>query len=123
MNIDVDALLDKWADARNTISVLEKRVENYKKVMKQYLARNNLTKYENDFFIVRQGTQNRSFVTKKNVPEDVWDMYAKPQKIDFLTLTEKKSSTSSSKLKSTSQEQSFWGRMTLTRLVGMLEWI
>lgn len=107
MNIDVDALLDKWADARNTISVLEKRVENYKKVMKQYLARNNLTKYENDFFIVRQGTQNRSFVTKKNVPDDVWEMYAKPQKIDFLTLTEKKSSTSSSKLKSTSQEQSF----------------
>ena len=105
MNIDVDALLERWADARNTISTQEKRVENFKKVMKQYLVRNNLTKYENDYFIVRLGTQNRAIVTKKNVPSEIWDMYAKPQKIDFLTLTEKKSSASSTKMKSKGVQQ------------------
>lgn len=92
--MDVDNLLEKWADARNTISSLEKKVETYKKLMKQYFARNNITKYENEFFKVKQGTQTRSLITKKNVPDDVWDLYAKPQTIDFLTLTEKKSNKS-----------------------------
>lgn len=95
MNVDIDTLLDKWADARNNIATLEKKVDNYKKIMKQYFLRNNITKYENEFFKVKQSTQNRSFVMKKNVPDEIWDQYAKPKSIEFLTLTEKKSQKTS----------------------------
>lgn len=91
MNVDIDQLLEKWADARNSIAVLEKRVDNYKKIMKQHLVRNNIKKYENDFFRVSLSTQNRSIVHKKDVPKEVWDMYAKQKDIEFMTLTEKKS--------------------------------
>lgn len=91
MNVDVDTLLEKWADARNNIAALEKKVDNYKKIMKQYFLKNNIQKYENDFFKVKQSTQTRSFITKKNVPNEVWEQYSKPQQIEFLSLLEKKS--------------------------------
>lgn len=94
--MDIDAMLEKWSDARKHVSILEKKIEQYKKIMKQYFRQNNITKYENDYFKVRQNTQDRSFILKKNVPPEVWDQYATPQKIDFLTLTEKKASSSSS---------------------------
>lgn len=96
MNIEIDAMLNKWADARNNIAVLEKKMETYKKIMKQYFQRNHITKYENEYFKVRQNTQDRSYIIKKNVPNEIWDQYAKLQKIEFLTLTEKKSSSTTS---------------------------
>jgi len=91
MNIDIDQLLEKWADARNTAAALEKKMDNYKKIMKQYLIRNNITKYENDFFKVKQSIQNRSIIHKKDVPKEIWDQFAKSKDIEFITLTEKKS--------------------------------
>jgi len=91
MNVDIDQLLEKWADARNTVATLEKKMDNYKKIMKQYLIRNNITKYENDFFKVKQSVQNRSIIHKKDVPKEIWDQFAKSKDIEFLTLTEKKS--------------------------------
>lgn len=94
--MEIDSMLEKWSDARKHVAVLEKKIEQYKKMMKQYLRQNNLSKYENDFFKVRQNTQDRSFIIKKNVPPEIWDRYATPQKIDFLTLTEKKATSSSS---------------------------
>lgn len=96
MNVDIDQLLEKWADARSTISTLEKKVDNYKKIAKQYLIRHNLTKYENDFFKLRQSTQNRSIMHKKDVPKDVWAQYARAKDIEFLTLTEKKATKTKS---------------------------
>lgn len=96
MNIDMDQLLEKWADARNTAAALEKKMDNYKKIAKQYLLRNNIKKYENDFFKLSQSVHERTSVQKKDVPKDVWDQYAKSKDVEYMTLTEKKAKTSSS---------------------------
>lgn len=88
--MDVSQLLAKWADARSTIAALEKKVDHYKKVMAQHMQKNNIVRYEDDRFVVRQSTQNRSIITKKDVPSDVWAAYAIPRKTQFLLMTEKK---------------------------------
>lgn len=89
---DIDRVLEKWVAARNNIAILEKKIDNYKKLMTQFMSRNNLTKYENDVCRVKQSKQNRSFIIKKDVPQEIWEQYAKPQQIEFLTITEKKTS-------------------------------
>lgn len=94
MNIDMDQLLEKWADARNTAAALEKKMDNYKKIAKQYLLRNNIKKYENDFFKLSQSTHNRTSVQKKDVPAEIWDQYAKSKDVEYITLTEKKAKQS-----------------------------
>jgi len=90
MNVDIDLLLEKWADARNNISVLEKKVDNCRKIMKQYLMQNNTKKYENDYFRVSQSVHERTSVQKKDVPKEIWDQYAKSKDVEYMTLTEKK---------------------------------
>lgn len=87
--MDLNNILEKWADARNQLAVLEKRVAQYKKMMEKYMTQNNLKQYENDYFRVRLGTQNRTIIHKKDVPANVWEQYATPQQIQFITFTEK----------------------------------
>jgi len=94
MNIDMDQLLEKWADARSMSAVLEKKMDNFKKIAKQYLLRNNIKKYENDFFKLTQSTHNRTSVQKKDVPNEIWDQYAKSKDVEYITLTEKKAKQS-----------------------------
>lgn len=93
MNIDMDQLLEKWADARNKMTDLEKRIDHYKKIAKQQLIRNNIKKYENEFFKLSLSTHNRTSVQKKDVPQDIWDQYAKSKEVEYITLTEKKSTS------------------------------
>jgi hypothetical protein len=90
MNIDMDQLLEKWADARNAAAALEKKMDNYKKIAKQYMLVNNIKKYENDFFKLSQSTHSRASVQKKDVPKEIWDQYAKSKDVEYITLTEKK---------------------------------
>jgi hypothetical protein len=94
MNIDMDQLLEKWADARSAAVALEKKMDNYKKIAKQYLLRNNIKKYENDFFKLSQSTHNRTSVQKKDVPKEIWDQYAQSKDVEYITLTEKKAKQS-----------------------------
>jgi len=94
MNVDMDRLMEKWADVRTRIAVLEKQMENYKKVAKQNMIRNNLKKYENEFFKLSLSTHNRTSVHKKDVPKEIWDQYAKSKDVEYITLTEKKATPS-----------------------------
>ena len=94
MNIDMDQLLEKWADTRNNIATLEKKVDNYKKIAKQYLLRNNIKKYENEFFKLSQSVHERTSVQKKDVPKEIWEQYAKSKDVEYMTLTEKKAKQS-----------------------------
>jgi hypothetical protein len=94
MNIDMDQLLEKWADTRNNIATLEKKVDNYKKIAKQYLLRNNVKKYENEFFKLSQSVHERTSVQKKDVPKEIWEQYAKSKDVEYMTLTEKKAKQS-----------------------------
>lgn len=88
--MDVSQLLAKWADARRIIAEQEKKVDHYKKVMAHHMQKNNITKYEDNDFVVKTTTQNRTVMTKKNTPPEVWEAYATPHKTQFLLLTEKK---------------------------------
>lgn len=90
MNIDIDRLMEKWADTRTTIATLEKKVEIYKNTAKRFLVQNNVKKYENDFFRLSQSTHNRTSVQKKDIPKEIWDQYAKSKDVEYMTLTEKK---------------------------------
>jgi hypothetical protein len=90
----MDQLLEKWADTRNNIATLEKKVDNYKKIAKQYLLRNNIKKYENEFFKLSQSVHERTSVQKKDVPKEIWEQYAKSKDVEYMTLTEKKAKQS-----------------------------
>ena len=99
MNVDMDQLLEKWADVRTRIAVLEKQMDNYKKVAKQYMVRNNIKKYENEFFRLSLSVHERTSVHKKDVPKEIWEQYVKSKDVEYMTLTEKKANNSQQALR------------------------
>lgn len=88
--MELDEVLRKWATARTSIAELEKKVENYKKQAEKALMRMGVEDYENDEFRLKRQVQQRSIMSKKMVPAEIWDRYALPQKVEFLALTSKK---------------------------------
>lgn len=89
---EIHSLLEKWEDCRRTIDMMEKKIKRYRQTVEQYLEKNNLSEFENERFKVKRNIQQRSLLTKKMVPKEVWEMYSLPQRVEFITLTEKKKS-------------------------------
>lgn len=90
----MDTILSKWAKTRSQRDELDKKIIKYRKLVDNYLKKNNLAKYENEDYIVKKMQQNRTFMYKKDVPLDVWKTYSVPKVIDTVLLTEKKKKTS-----------------------------
>lgn len=87
---DIDRLIQKYDEVRATISEYEKKLQKYKERIEKYCKDKNIDNYENDTFTVKKQFQTRSVMTKKSVPEDIWEKYSTVSKIEFFTVKKKK---------------------------------
>lgn len=87
---NIEDILEKWDECRRTIETMEKKIKKYRDTVENYMETRNLTVFENAKFKVKKNVQQRSLLTKKMVPKDVWDMYSLPQRVEFLSLIHKK---------------------------------
>lgn len=87
---NIQIILQKWDEARKQSVELEKKMDKYKKMIGNYLAKKNLQSLETAEFCVKKRIQNRNVLTKKSIPKDVWDQYATLQRVEFLVLCPKK---------------------------------
>ena len=86
---DIQAMIEKWDDCRKNIDLLEKKIKRYRSQMENYMQTNNLDVYETSKFKVKKNVQQRALLTKKMVPKEIWNTYSLPQRIEFLSLTDK----------------------------------
>ena len=86
---DLDVVLEKWEECRRTIDQLEKKIQRYRSTVERFMETKGVEAYENSKFKVKKSVQQRSLLTKKMVPKDVWEMYSLPQRVEFLVLTDK----------------------------------
>lgn len=85
----MEELIQKYQEAKTQMVLYEKKIQKYRKKIEEELQKQNLTKYENDVYVIHNRTQQRFMIHKKDVPETVWKEYAKPQQISFLCIREK----------------------------------
>lgn len=74
MNIDIDEFLEKWFDAKQQISINEKKIEKYKRVADKLLQDRDTL--QSSKFQLKVRNQNRETLSKNNVPREVWDKYS-----------------------------------------------
>lgn len=86
----MDEVLMKWARIRKEKDELERKIEKCRKSVQNYMVKHDMKTYENDLFKVKINTQNRSFMLKSSVPEDIWKQYSVSKPIETILLTEKK---------------------------------
>jgi hypothetical protein len=77
MDEDINNLLDKWYEAKQEISSLEKKIEKYKLYVEDIMNKRNIDVLSSYKITVQRKEQNRTTISKKDLPSDIWDRYCK----------------------------------------------
>lgn len=71
-----DITLEKWYEAKEKIAILEKRLERYRTTIQKEMKRQNVSKLSNGKYTVTSRNISRKYLSKDNVPSDIWNRYA-----------------------------------------------
>ena len=99
MNEEIDELLTKWYDLKETISSLEMKMKEYKSVAEGIMEKDNSTELKNKIYQLQKITFKRHTMTKEKTPEEIWNKYAQEHICNSFYITkigEKKRSRSRS---------------------------
>jgi hypothetical protein len=88
-NTDIYSLLQKWSEAKNEIINLEKKIEKYKRIATSIMDQQGNNTVSSDDYTLRRKEMSRTTISKKNVPQDIWNKYSKLSKYKAYYLSEK----------------------------------
>ncbi len=87
---ELDVCVDKYLAYKSQMDELNLKLLKYKKNIKTILKKQEKTEMETNHGYVSLKTATKSFVTKKNLPKDLWDKYSSSTKYETLTVRQKK---------------------------------
>ena len=77
MNEDIENLLSKWHEAKQEIAGLEKKIEKYKSIATNIMDKENVDILTSNNFVLNRKDQNRTTISRKDLPEEIWNTYCK----------------------------------------------
>jgi len=87
---DVDTLLEKWHDTKEQISILEKRLEKYKKYAERIMDNEDKDEINNSNYSLTRRNMSRTTLSKDDLPKDIWNKYARNINYPMYILRKKK---------------------------------
>ena len=82
-------VIQKYLEYKSKSSEIEKKLEKYKKLIKSFLKKSDLKKYESPIAIVTLQNAKKNTISKKDTPLDVWDKYSKETSYEILNVRSK----------------------------------
>lgn len=90
--MDIKDTLKKWDIAREKIESLEKKIQKYKNIItKELNSKKTETISCGDYKVTRR-RNTRTYLSKENIPDDIWQKYSSRCSYDALFLTKIKKS-------------------------------
>lgn len=87
---DIEALLDRWSKSKISMLELEKKVEKYKKLANRVMDTQGTHSISSPHHTLKRRTMSRKTISKHDVPEHVWEKYARTCSYPAYYLTENK---------------------------------
>ena len=87
---DIDMLLENWYIAKQELSVLEKKIEKYKKYAEMIMDGEDENCLSNSRYTLSRREMNRTILAKDNVPKDIWNKYSKNITYSMITIRKNK---------------------------------
>merc|ERR1712232_234900 len=98
INLDeLDKVLEKWNWAKAEEAAMKKKVEECKTKIEAAMAKMDVTEITTKKYSITKRMQSREFVSKKDMPNEVWKKYAKTT--EFPVLSFKKAAGAKAKAK------------------------
>lgn len=87
---DISSLLEKWSDAKNEMVELEKRIDKYKRLANRVMDYQGNDNISSTYYTLRRKNISRTSISKQDVPEHIWQKYARTCTYPAYYLSEKK---------------------------------
>lgn len=85
----IEELLNDWNKIKEHISILEKNMDKCKKIAEKIMDENNTDKIESKLFSLERKELNRTSISKKDLPEEIWNRFSKESFYNVFYLTKK----------------------------------
>ncbi len=98
----LDKVLDTWNWAKGEQAAMANKIEECRTQVEDFLAKNGVTDLVTTRYKVSKRMQSREYVSKKDLPANIWAKYAKKSKfavLFFTALTGKRSAAAKAKAK------------------------
>ena len=86
---NIEKILRKWYESKEKLSLLEKKIEKYKGEITREMNNKNTDKLSSGNYSVQRRRNTRSFLSKDNVPSEIWKEYSTKSNYDSFYLTKK----------------------------------
>jgi hypothetical protein len=86
---DINKLLEKWHDAKNEISELEKKCEKFKKYAEKIMNDKGDNEIFGDDYQLKRRNITKSTISKDDMPSELWDKYSRRITYKSYYLTER----------------------------------
>jgi hypothetical protein len=87
---DLETILSKWNDAKKKLETLEHRISKYKLRITKEMNSKDTDKISTSNYTVTRRRNTRTYVTRENLPEDIWKKYSTRCSFDALFLSKNK---------------------------------
>jgi hypothetical protein len=79
---EIKDLVKKWYEYKRKSSDYEKIADKTKDIIVSYMEENDLDTIRTDDYVVTKKSMSRNFLTKKDMPEEVWQKYSRNKVFD-----------------------------------------
>jgi uncharacterized protein YydD (DUF2326 family) len=87
---DIATLLEHWTEAKAEIAELEKKIEKYKRLANRVIDQQGDNTLSSTYYTLKRQTISRKTLSKRDVPVQIWEKYARSCSYPAYYLSENK---------------------------------
>lgn len=74
--MDIENTLQKWDEARKKMEILEEKIKKYKNAVSKEMNKREVDRLSAGGYVVTRRRNTRTYLTKDNVPAEIWKEYS-----------------------------------------------
>ena len=90
---NLENTLSKWYESKKKLEILEEKIKKYKLILTKEINTKQTDKISTGDYTVTRRRNTRTYITKENLPEEIWKKYSTRCSYDALFLTKKSEKT------------------------------
>lgn len=94
MSSNISEYLTKFIETKNKLAELEKRHEKYRKLVEEHMNSNEISNISHNIddisYTIKKSLSSRQTISKKDVPQDVWNRYCKTSSFSVISVSKTK---------------------------------
>lgn len=73
---NLERILSKWDNTKKKLEILESRISKYKSKVSKEMNSRGVDTITSGNYTVNRRRNTRTYITKENLPEDIWKKYS-----------------------------------------------